>query len=61
MRRAGQNIIGYAWNTCVVGASIAVVGCAVGPDFTRPAAPTVTAYTATAPPATLAPGLGEPE
>src|SRR5262249_54515456 len=36
-------------------------GCAVGPDFVRPAAPTVSGYTATEPPGTLAPGYGEAE
>src|SRR5262249_10412556 len=36
-------------------------GCAVGPNFVHPAPPTVSGYTATAPPGTLAPGFGEPE
>ena len=36
-------------------------GCAVGPDFVRPAAPTVGSYTASATPGTLAPGGDEAE
>ena len=36
-------------------------GCAVGPDFVRPAAPTVGTYTATTTPSTLAPGGDEAE
>ena len=45
----------------LAGLSIALGSCAVGPNFVRPAAPEVAAYTATEPPATLAPGSGEPE
>jgi NodT family efflux transporter outer membrane factor (OMF) lipoprotein len=37
-----------------------LAGCAVGPDFTRPPAPVVGAYTSSPSPETLAPGPGEP-
>jgi NodT family efflux transporter outer membrane factor (OMF) lipoprotein len=40
---------------------VLLAGCAVGPDFKRPAPPAVTAFTATPTPDTLAPGFGEPE
>ena len=36
-------------------------GCAVGPDFKRPAPPPVTGFTATEIPGTLTPGFGEAE
>jgi NodT family efflux transporter outer membrane factor (OMF) lipoprotein len=40
---------------------VLLAGCAVGPDFVRPAPPQVDTYTAAEPRATLAPGSGEPE
>jgi NodT family efflux transporter outer membrane factor (OMF) lipoprotein len=42
-------------------AAALLVGCAVGPDFVRPAAPSVGSYTATAAPTKLAPGADEAE
>jgi len=41
--------------------SVPLSGCAVGPDFVRPAAPTVATYTSTEVPKALAPGFGEAE
>ena len=41
--------------------SVLLSGCAVGPDFVRPAAPSVATYTSTEVPKTLAPGFGEAE
>jgi len=40
---------------------VLLAGCAVGPDFVRPAQPEVTRYTATEVPETLTPGYGESE
>ena len=45
----------------VVTAVSVLSACAVGPNFHRPAPPPVAGYTATATPATLAPGGNEPE
>jgi NodT family efflux transporter outer membrane factor (OMF) lipoprotein len=45
----------------VVCLAVLLSGCAVGPDWVRPAPPSVQGFTATAPPAALSPGYGEAE
>ncbi len=49
-----------SWLAAVAAVAV-LAGCAVGPDFVRPAAPTVGRYTAAATPGTFAPGGDEPE
>jgi len=44
-----------------VGIAAVLGGCAVGPDFVRPAPPRVDGYVAGGAPTTLAPGEGEAE
>ena len=43
-----------------VGLTVALTGCAVGPEFVPPAPPPVQNYTATGTPAVMTPGAGEP-
>lgn len=43
-----------------VGLAAVLAGCAVGPDFVRPAPPPVKSYSAGGTPGVLAPGVGEP-
>jgi NodT family efflux transporter outer membrane factor (OMF) lipoprotein len=43
-----------------VGIAVTVAGCAVGPDFVRPAPPQVKNYTSAETQAVIAPGAGEP-
>lgn len=47
--------------TVLLAAFVLVAGCAVGPDFVRPARPSVAAYTPQGVSINLAPGHGEPE
>ena len=48
------------WSFCTVVLGLLLNGCAVGPDFVRPAAPAVGRYTGRELPGSLAPGTGEP-
>lgn len=53
--------MGVAPRDAAVCLAILLAGCAVGPDFHAPPAPSVQTYTGTDGPATLAPGSGETE
>jgi len=54
LARAGRS-------ACAACLCVLLSACAVGPDFVRPAPPSVQSYTETETPEALAPGSGEPE
>ncbi len=48
-------------SVAIAGLAVALGGCAVGPDFVRPASPQVKGYTVAGAPAALTSGAGEPQ
>jgi NodT family efflux transporter outer membrane factor (OMF) lipoprotein len=56
---AASSIASRLWRAGGVLVALLLAGCAVGPDFVKPAPPAVPAYTSSAMPAALSPGSGE--